>query len=147
MRVADEEQDFQGAWAALGRHVARARARLDAGTWTQERLAEAVGVSLKTINTIEAGRSTGLRERTKAKLEEALSWAMGDVDRILAGGEPSVQNDRRYAPRDEAAYLPRQGDLINLDTDDLLAERRRIDEELERRLRQAVADNPARRGP
>lgn len=62
----------------------------------------------------------------------------------------SMKDHVSHEPDDDqmTPYLPRQtGDLTDLDTDELLALRRRADEELERRLRQAVADNPAARGP
>lgn len=59
--------------------------------WTQQQLADALGVTVKTINTLEGGRAKGMRAGTKARLEDVLGWIAGDVDRVLAGAQPRVR--------------------------------------------------------
>jgi len=58
-------------------------------------LADVSGLSTETLRQIKAG-SGGLRPLTKRALEEALRWAPGSVDAILAGGDPAeARRDRR----------------------------------------------------
>lgn len=86
--MTSDENEARAAWVDLGRAVSNARGRLGRRGWTQQELADAIEVSVKTVNTLEAGRAKGMRASTKAKLEDALGWMEGDVDRVLAGGQP-----------------------------------------------------------
>ncbi len=93
--VRDEAEEL-AAWRDLGKHVSWARGRKG---MTQQELADAVGVTVKTINTLERGRATGMRAPTKAMLEGALDWMEGDVDRVLAGARPRVRQDGVWPTR------------------------------------------------
>lgn len=66
---------------------ARERRRL-----TQTELAEAVGVSLRTIGNVERGE-TAPQLRHRAALEAALHWTAGSVRRVLEGGRPAVTEE------------------------------------------------------
>lgn len=85
------------------------------GGWTQAQLAEAIGVSIKTVNSIENGRHRGMRENTKAALEDTLGWMPGDVDRVLRGSAPRGRADSgggsvtSLKPSDQAAPVGRSG--------------------------------------
>lgn len=62
-------------------------ARLDRGlSWND--LADAVGVSESALRNIRKGRN-GPSELTKRRLEDALDWAHGSVDKVLQGGSPT----------------------------------------------------------
>lgn len=71
----------------LGERISGARARL---RLTQQELADRIGVSVKTVNNLEAGRTGPPRPANRALLEDALGWAPGSVRAILDGGEPTV---------------------------------------------------------
>jgi DNA-binding XRE family transcriptional regulator len=80
--VTDERNDRDLDWEQLGRAIEAARGRQDL---TQQQLADLVEVTVKTINTLENGRGTGMRAGTRARLEAALGWPSGEVHRILKG--------------------------------------------------------------
>lgn len=90
-----DEAETAAAWVRLGRAVRSARGRIGPSGWTQQQLADALGVTVKTINTLEAGRARGMRANTKAALEDVLGWLPGEVDRVLDGAEPRVDPNRR----------------------------------------------------
>jgi transcriptional regulator with XRE-family HTH domain len=72
----------------LGRWIATERVRK--GFATAGELAEASGLSDRTVEILEAGSHTGQpRDTTLAKIEQALGWEPGSADRILAGGQPT----------------------------------------------------------
>jgi transcriptional regulator with XRE-family HTH domain len=58
------------------------------GLPTAQKLAEAAGVSLRTITTVETGGRTRFNTTTKGAIERALRWAPGSIDTVLGGGEP-----------------------------------------------------------
>jgi transcriptional regulator with XRE-family HTH domain len=75
-------------WAHLGRCIARDRKRRG---WLQENLAEAAGLTRRTIGNYENGRRTGPGDeihRGYYEVARALDWPDGAVERCLAGGEP-----------------------------------------------------------
>jgi transcriptional regulator with XRE-family HTH domain len=79
-------------WQRLGRRVKAERGRR--GYLTAGELAAAAGLSVRTVETIESGAHTGRpRETTLAKLERALGWQDGSVERILEGGRPRYVTD------------------------------------------------------
>lgn len=74
------------AWARLGRALREARER--AGL-TQGELAEAAGVSKKSVGDAEAGKVPRSRmPYTLAQIAKALDWPSGAVERVLDGGDP-----------------------------------------------------------
>lgn len=85
-------------------------------TW--EALATRAGVVVETLRSIRKGRNRP-NGRTARRIEDALAWAYGSIDAILAGGEPTLA----VAERD---------DLDAMDPAELLAEARRLIELAER---------------
>ena len=90
---------------------------------TQQELARAAGVDLKTIGNLET-RGGWPIARTRASIEQALGWPSGELDRIASSGEPS----------DEEAI-----DRLERSAADLLEQARRLRERRrgERRERDA----------
>jgi transcriptional regulator with XRE-family HTH domain len=75
-------------WARFGRAVKAARA---AGDMTQEELATAAGVGVSTIQTLERGSRHYARVTANHRaVAQALGWTGDSVERVLAGGEPTV---------------------------------------------------------
>lgn len=73
-------------WHRLADKIRKRRAELDL---SQQALADAAKVSLRTIPNLEGGQPA--KDRTLARIERALGWAPGSIDTILdvEGGEPS----------------------------------------------------------
>lgn len=69
----------------VARYVAARRGVLDLA---QRDLAELAGVDVKTINTLESGERWP-QATTRSKVELALQWISGDLQRIAEGGEPT----------------------------------------------------------
>lgn len=78
-----------GDWQRLADHVISRRTHQDYDT--QELLAAAAGVALKTVGRLERGESVS--NSTLSKIERALSWAPGSMRAILAGGDPTELPD------------------------------------------------------
>lgn len=76
-RVAHGGED----WATLARHVRNRRERV--GLHSQQALADAASVSLRTIGSLERGESVG--RRTLVRIEQALRWRPGSAADVLAG--------------------------------------------------------------
>jgi transcriptional regulator with XRE-family HTH domain len=55
--------------------------------------AAAVGVGPRTIDKLETGREHNYRAETKSRVEAALFWTPGSIDRIVAGGRPTYEVD------------------------------------------------------
>ncbi|WP_170180805.1 helix-turn-helix domain-containing protein [Actinomadura pelletieri] len=90
---------------------------------TQEQVAERAGVTVKTIYNLESGERWP-QARTRAAVEEALRWRLGDLARIGEGGEPLGGRDL-----DAADALPRELAELNAYFADLRTdpgERRRM---------------------
>lgn len=77
-------------WVRLGECVKRRREDLRLG---QHELAARGGPSTATVRNIEAAAQTSYRGRTYSQLEDALNWARGSVEKVLAGGSPTIQSD------------------------------------------------------
>lgn len=76
-------------WQRLGEHVIARRLAL--GYKTRIPLAAASGISTRILGDIETGRRNGRFDpKTIAALERTLGWAVGSVDTIVNGGEPSI---------------------------------------------------------
>lgn len=71
-------------WERLGRYVRTHRQQ--AGLSTTRALADATGISERTIGQLERGNSVS--RNTIAAVEVALGWAPGSALRVLAGDEP-----------------------------------------------------------
>jgi transcriptional regulator with XRE-family HTH domain len=67
--------------------------------WTQADLATSSGLSLTTIQSIEAGRAGRPRKRTARGLEQVFEWATGSVERILEGATTGVSGKSDEALR------------------------------------------------
>lgn len=79
-------------WERLGRRIKVERGRK--GYPSVRSLAEATGLSPRTIQTIESGSRTGRpRETTLARIERALGWQPGSAERIVEGGRPREATD------------------------------------------------------
>lgn len=91
-------------------------------------VADAGDVSLKTLYNVRTQEDGEISPPTRRKLEAALRWEPGSIERILAGGEPQVASSRGpERPRPHLAEVP------NLDDDaamELLIERSGDDREL-----------------
>lgn len=86
-------------WKRLGRYIKDRRERL---RLTQQGMYARGGPSVATIRNLEAGEQTSYRPRTRDQIEQALGWAAGSVDAILAGGEPSVPSSTSSPPTGHA---------------------------------------------
>lgn len=79
-------------WTRLGRRIKAERGRK--GYPTAAALADAAGLSVRTVEIIEAGsRPWRPRDTTQAKIERALGWQPGSVERIVNGGRPRQAAD------------------------------------------------------
>jgi transcriptional regulator with XRE-family HTH domain len=72
-------------WERLGAAVVARRVEL--GMLTREQLVEKSGMSRRLLSDIENGRRTSYDPATLARVEQALQWLPGTVDRILAEGD------------------------------------------------------------
>lgn len=66
--------------------------RRERGWPTRQAFAGSVDLSYRTVSDLENG-SRQLGPKAYAKIEDALAWQPGSVDRILAGGEPFDPDD------------------------------------------------------
>jgi transcriptional regulator with XRE-family HTH domain len=99
------------------------KARRGALHLTQDALATAAGVDAKTVWNLEAGERWP-QATTRAKIEAALGWSEGDLQRIRSGGVPSTGTE-------PAAETSRARELTPAErTRDQWVERLREDPEL-----------------
>lgn len=75
-------------WSRLGKLVIARRVNL--GFNTRGEFAELLGLTTRVLGDIETGRRDNYDRATIAKLERALSWETGSVDRILDGGDAEL---------------------------------------------------------
>jgi transcriptional regulator with XRE-family HTH domain len=71
-------------WSELAQAVIGRRVEL--GHHVREAFADASGLSVRTLSDIERARRTSYDPATLARVEQALQWLPGTVDRILAEG-------------------------------------------------------------
>jgi transcriptional regulator with XRE-family HTH domain len=91
-------------WLSLGEHVRRERAQR---RQTQQEFAQAIGLSVRTLGSIEAGTGTRYDRVTRDVIEWALGWAPGSIELVVAGGRPSIEVDPTFARvRDAWPRLP-----------------------------------------
>jgi transcriptional regulator with XRE-family HTH domain len=91
-------------WLSLGEHVRRERAQR---RQTQQEFAESIGLSVRTLGSIEAGTGTRYDRVTRDVIEWALGWAPGSIELVVEGGQPRVEVDPTFARvRDAWPRLP-----------------------------------------
>lgn len=73
-------------WKRLGNLVVRRRNEL--GMTTRESFAEATQLSSRMLGDVEKARRTNFDAGALARIEIALRWQSGSIDRILTGGDP-----------------------------------------------------------
>jgi type III secretion system (T3SS) SseB-like protein len=73
-------------WQKLAKHVVLRRSEL--GFNTREKFAQHASMSARLLGDIENARRNSYDRTSLVKLEHALSWADGSIDRVLAGAEP-----------------------------------------------------------
>lgn len=79
-------------WARLGRRIRAERGRK--GYPSAAALADATGLSVRTIQGIETGsRTSRPRDATLARIELALGWQPGSAERIVEGGRARESTD------------------------------------------------------
>jgi transcriptional regulator with XRE-family HTH domain len=93
-------------WTNLGRHIATDRKRR---RWLQSDLAEAAGLTKRTIGNYESGRGRDGTDDIPSgyyAVAQALGWPEDGIDRALAGSEPAPATTEptpvRVAPREAA---------------------------------------------
>lgn len=99
-------------WERLGAYVVQRRNELGYGS--QSALEEVSGVSYRTISRLETGHSIG--KNNLRKIERALQWQLGSMERILAGGEPISGAGPVSPARDEARSV-----ILGATRDELVA--------------------------
>jgi transcriptional regulator with XRE-family HTH domain len=91
-------------WLSLGEHVRRERAQR---RQTQQEFAQAIGLSVRTLGSIEAGTGNRYDRVTRDVIEWALGWAPGSIELVVQGGQPRVEVDPTFARvRDAWPRLP-----------------------------------------
>lgn len=88
-------------WKRLGEFALKRRLAL---RYSQADVQARGGPSGRTLQLVEHGKVTSLRQHTKSGLEDALGWARGSVDRILAGGDPVLALPEGTAGRVELLH-------------------------------------------
>lgn len=117
-------------WKRLAHYVVSRRIEL--GYKSQAELAAALGVVTRTINGFERGESK-MRPGTLAKLESVLGWQPGSASRILANGEPVLNDTDSDSEEGAAAKLLRSIALV----------RRELGEDAARALIRGALADPA----
>lgn len=97
--------------ARVARYVVARRGELN---MSQQRLAERAGVDAKTIYNLESG-DRWPQPKTRDRIEAALGWYSGDLQRIAEGGEP-IDYERPPTRRELFAdYVQQRCKELNLD--------------------------------
>lgn len=112
---------------------------------TQTVVAERAGVSLATINLMERQGRANYQTVTKAVVEQAVEWAPGSIDALLAGGDATPLNPPdQQAPGVDAVAKLGDGQVAVLQAkrslEDLLDEMPRPTRLLWQRLAYRIAD-------
>lgn len=74
-----------GDWARLGKLVNAERGRR---RQKQGEFARLLGISVRTLGSIERGETDRYDAITIASIEDALSWERGSVERVVRGSDP-----------------------------------------------------------
>lgn len=92
------------------------RAELDRRDWTQSDLAQAIGVTLNTVNTLVNGHPRARMPIIVPSIERVFDWAPGSVRRILEGGDPIPMTlARMEEPSVATASSVRDRRLVSID--------------------------------
>jgi transcriptional regulator with XRE-family HTH domain len=84
--------------------------RVEVGFDTAKGLAEAAGLSVRTLGEIENARRSSYRMATLWALDKALGWERGSSQAVLDGREPTVLNiDEAHASSDYTTSAPEGG--------------------------------------
>jgi transcriptional regulator with XRE-family HTH domain len=75
----------------LGEIIAERRKEL--GLWRQRDLADSAGVGIEVVNNLENGRRFA-SDRNIYRIEVALDWSIGAMERIGRGGDPTDEDIR-----------------------------------------------------
>lgn len=81
-------------WGDVAERVRRTRA---VRRQTQADFAHEVGISVRTLGSLEAGDGRQYDEITIARVESTLGWAAGSIARVVEGMPPIVEHDPRLA--------------------------------------------------
>jgi len=114
-------------WARLGEAI---RDRRRALGMSQLELAQAAGISEAMLRVIERARRTNVRPATLGAVARALGWTRDSVDRVLAGGDPVLDEDRDRS----VAELKRQDAELQARLDEVERDLRARLDEIERDL-------------
>lgn len=114
-------------WARLGEAI---RDRRRALGMSQLELAQAAGISEAMLRVIERARRTNVRPVTLGAVARALGWTRDSVDRVLAGGDPVLDEDRDRS----VAELKRQVAELQARLDEVERDLRARLDEVERDL-------------
>lgn len=91
-------------WSRVGGQLRRARA---IRRQTQAEFAHEIGVSVRLLGQLEAGEARQYDPTTIHRVESALGWAQGSVERVANGQPPVVEVDELFARiRDAWPRLP-----------------------------------------
>ena len=82
-------------WQRLGEIIVERRLALG---WTQVKFSIAAGVSTMVISDMENGRRADYQIATLVKVQNALGWATGSIQDILAGGNPTERTSPTTRP-------------------------------------------------
>jgi transcriptional regulator with XRE-family HTH domain len=108
------------AWGRLARAVADRRNALGK---SQVEVATDGGISLDSVQAIEAARRSSYRSKTLRGLERGLDWPMGAIDTALAGGEPTATPSQRPSHDETVAEIRRTLAALRQDLRDHLGDR------------------------
>lgn len=114
-------------WVRLGEAI---RDRRRALGMSQLELAQAAGISEAMLRVIERARRTNVRPVTLGAVARALGWTRDSVDRVLAGGDPVLDEDRDRS----VAELKRQVAELQARLDEVERDLRARLDEVERDL-------------
>lgn len=102
----------------LARAVLSARRR----RWRRRSdFARACGLSVRTILAIESGQPKHYRRATLAAVESALGWAPGDAERVMDGGDPTLDPELQHVVNSWPRLSPQVRAIVVGIVDDALA--------------------------
>lgn len=79
-----------GDWEAIGEYVRRERRRRH---MTQATFAEVIGISRRTLTSLETAATDRYDAGILTAMEIALGWKDGSVESVLGGGRPQFEDD------------------------------------------------------
>jgi transcriptional regulator with XRE-family HTH domain len=132
-------------WQRLGRIIVDRRIEL--GYRRREDLGATLGVSIRTLGDIETGRRDRYHANTIGSLENALQWAPGSINAILAGGEPAPRPAHHTrASAEEIGLTDEVSATVESDDDPvvrIMADPRLTQQQKAQVIRQLIAEQQA----